>query len=417
MRKTGFLILIAIISLFQDEIYGQARPPMLMGDYDGDISKKFYIGVYRNDGFQLVDSVMISSSGTLNVPLKDEWRGIIIVACGDYEPSWREAFKNANHETSLQFVFEGQDIEYKTSWRHQSYPSYLKYGKGCEATIVLKTLKSRYNALQERNYYMEKLMEKTPQKSKFQKELQREFASSAKTFNTFCDNIANNSPFSILNSPFIKLYSQMFKQVVPPNTLAFNQRAEWTAEHLFDYCDLKNPETANIPLFSDKIRQYLYLSMPLGVASTEAIEHSQKEALEKLQAQCGFPFPLFQSKEQESRQQALATDMDELFGSPGYHDTVNSWLPLYNPGSGRFQGFFAEDMLSILDKAQNPEAFTGFANDLLTICLQLGWDNDGTKIAGYLYQNQLRLKDPTGIIRKSISNGRLQPGMSAPASQ
>ncbi len=401
---------------------GNSSIATLHGDYGGDASKKFYIGVYRESGFQLVDSVFISQKGTLTVPLRNEWRGVIIVACGDYEPLWRETFRNANPETSLQFVFDGQDIEYKTSWRHQSYPSYLKYGKGCEATVALKELNKRFNALQERMYYIEKLMEKTPEQGAsnldtynsgaFNAPLRVEFAYSVGNFNAFCDSVSNN----FKGQTFMQLYCQMFKQVVPPNNIQFQQRPAWRAEHLFDYCDLKNPVTVNIPLFKDKIRQYLYLNMPVGVASTDAIEQSQKDALERLQAKCSFTLPTLLSEEQQLRQQILATNMEEFYGSPGYHDTVNSWLPLYNPGSGRFQGMFAEDMLTLLDNIHDhaPEAFTGFANDLLSICTQLGWDNDGTIIAEYLYQNQSRLKKPTGIIKKSIEYGRLQPGQPAP---
>ena len=408
--KRYILLLVTFYSTLSYAVDIEKSSPILSGDYNGDASRKFYIGIYRNNGFQLVDSVMISEQGTISVSLKDEWRGILIVACGDYERSWSDAFRNANPETSLQFVFDGQDIEYETSWRYQSHPAYLKYGEGCESTLALKELNKRYNVLQERIYYIEKLIEKTPKESIFQTELQREFSFFINVFNTFCDSVSNN----FNGQPFMQLHSQLFKQVIPPDTLTFDQRAEWIAEHLFDYCNLQNPATANIPLFSDKIRQYLYLNMPIGIASTDAIERLQKEALERLQSRCSFLLPIFQSEEQQLRQQVLSTRMDELYVSPDYHDKVNSWLSLYNPGSGRFQGMFAEDMLTVINKIQDPEVFTGFANDLLTICTQFGWDSDGVEIAEYLSQNQSRLKDSTGIIRRAIANGRLRSGMPAP---
>ncbi len=409
MRKLNFLLLVFIFNIFCSHAVGEGSA-RLHGDYGDNISKKFYVGIYRGNGFQLVDSVMISGSGTLDVSLKDDWRGIVIVACGDYEPSWREAFRNANPETSLQFVFDGQDIEYKTSWRNQSYHSYLKYGKGCGATVALKELNIRFNALQERMYYIEKLMEKTSESAKFYTSLQREFSDAAKRFNVFCDSTSNN--FS--GRQFMQLYCRMFKQVTPPPGLQPAQRPAWTAAHLFDYCDLQNPQTANIPLLKDKIRHYLYLSMPMGIASTDAIERSQKDAQERLQARCNFTLPALRSEEELLRQQIFEADMEELYGTPGYHDTVNSWLPLYNPGSGRFQGMFAEDMLGVLDKVSNPEIFTGFSNDLLTICAQLGWDADGAIVAKYLSENAARLKNPAGIIQRAISSNRLQPGMPVP---
>jgi len=400
--KKLFLFLIAFACLFQNRASGQT----LHGDYGGTVSRKFYIGVYRDGSYQLVDSLIISDRGTISVPLRDEWRGVIIVACGDYVKSWEEAFRNANPETSLQFVFEGQDITYKTSWRHQSYPTYLQYGEGTEATVALKSLNTQFNALQERIYYMEQLLKKTPQESEFQTALQQELSYSAEKFNLFVDSVTSN----FKGLPFMTLYSQMFKQVMPPASVPLNQRAEWTAQHLFDYTDLQNPLTANVPLFMDKIHQYLYLNTPAGGTPTAAIE--------RLQAKMGFPLPplpSLQSREQQLRNKVLTTNMDELYGSPGYHDTVNSWLVLYNVDYGKFPGMFAEDMLTVLDRIKSPEAFTGFANDLLVISTKFGWDNEGTKIAEYLYQNQSRLKNPTGVIRKAISNGRLQPGMPAPA--
>ena len=416
MKQLNFLLQTLAIGIFclhsvsaSNLESSSSSQAMLRGDYGGTVSRKFYIGVYRDKAFQLVDSLMISDAGILTVPLQNDWRGVIIVACGDYESSWQTAFQNANPETSLQFVFDGQDIEYQTSWRHQSYPAYLKYGKGSESTIVLKELKMNLGRIQEKTYYMEKLLEKTSRESDFYKALQEELSKMATQFNTFCDSISADLPVQ----SFMRLYVQQFKQVVPSADLPMEQRPAWMAQHLFDYCDLQNPLTVHVPLFADKIRHYLYLNMPVGMTPSEDIERSQKEALERLQAECSFPLPMLQSREQQMREQILAADMDELYSAPEYRDVVNSWLGFYN--SGKFRSMFSEDMLTVLDKVNNAEIFTGFANDLLTICTQFGWDDDGAQIASYLSENTARLQNPTGIIQRAVASGKLQPGKPAPA--
>ncbi len=407
MKTLVYSLLIIFFLQFSQIIFAGT----LHGDYDGTASRKFYVGVYRDTGFQLVDSAMISEAGTLSVPLKNDWQGVIIVACGDYEPSWQEAFQNANPETSLQFVFDGQDIEYKTSWRNQSYGKYLQYGKGCEATLASKILQAKLSALQERMFYMEKLMAVTMEGDAFNASLQEEFTRSVKVFNIFCDSIARQSPLG----SFMRLYANMYKQQAAPAEISLSERPAWLAQHMFEACDLQNPMTANVPLFQEMIRQYLYLNTPVGMETVEKIEESRQTALERLQEQCNFRLPVPASREEKLREEILTTvKMEELYPSPDYREIVGGWLPLYETGSGKYRGLFAEDMITVLDKIQTPEIYTGFAKDLLNICAQFGWDKESNYIAEYLVRNTSRLENPAGIIQRAIAGIRVQSGNPAP---
>ena len=121
------------------------------------------------------------------------------------------------------------------------------------------------------------------------------------------------------------------------------------------------------------------------------------------------------SREEQLRERVLSANMEEIYGTPGYQNTVNGWLVLYAPGYGKFQGMFGKDMIAVLDKVANPSVFTGFAKDLLVISTQFGWDAERELIARYLSGNVSRLKNPSGIIQRAIVSSRLQPGTVAPS--
>ncbi|TDW47389.1 hypothetical protein EV144_105413 [Flavobacterium sp. 270] len=249
----------------------------LEGDYGDYTVRKYYIGFYHAGNWQLLDSTEVNVSGRFSISLPDSLRGsIVVVAADDRTPN--NAFKDLHGDISVQFVYEGQDISYTTSWRNNS--GYLKYGKGCEATTALKQLNETLAKVQERIYYIQKLQEGISPKDAFYTDLHNQYVTEVKKFNSLCDSVAGNFP----KDSYMAIYAAMFKQVCPPKGLTLADTNKWISEHMFDYTSLHNPFTADIPLFKGMLQYYFYINQPVGVVPQEEIEQSKANAKEKLLA-------------------------------------------------------------------------------------------------------------------------------------
>lgn len=244
-------------------------------DYGDYTIRKYYIGYYRQGNWQLADSVEVNVSGRFIRNLPDTLKGIVImVAADDRTPA--TAFRNLTNENSLQFVYEGQDISYTTSWRNNS--GYIKYGKGCQATAVLKALDSTLTRVQEHIYYIQKLIETTPGKDEFFTALYKGYAAEVKRFNSYCDSVAATFPMQ----SYMAVYARMFKQACPPKDVIKQNLTIWMAAHVFDYTNLHNALTADVPLFRGMLKYYFYISHPPGLVPEEKIKSSKETARQKL---------------------------------------------------------------------------------------------------------------------------------------
>jgi peroxiredoxin len=111
-------------------------------------------------------------------------------------------------------------------------------------------------------------------------------------------------------------------------------------------------------------------------------------------------------------------DVAGLYTSGKWFEVLNMMLELYRKGDGLrqpglYQKDFTSDMIYVLARTEQPEAFTALGNDLLLICEQFGWDNQRNELLSYLSSSS-RITVPTPLMKKLFALKMTKIGEPAP---
>ncbi len=255
----------------------------LSGSYGGRQCPKFYIGLYHNGRFECIDSVSLDSAGKFTISLPDNRQGILRIACHN-EKNASDALNKADNTSSLQFIYDGQDIVYETSWRWHNSEDYLRVLEGGETTKLVSLQVQKQQQLYEHLSALESVLDKTDRNSAFFSTVDAEYTETIRKYN---QELQNMQAAAVPGSMFATVLSCLQEPEVPSG-LQSEQRVDWLRNHLFDGIDLNNYLVYNSPFFTNRLRQYLYLWQPKGVVSESEIKASQAEGIrllkEKVQA-------------------------------------------------------------------------------------------------------------------------------------
>ena len=106
-------------------------------------------------------------------------------------------------------------------------------------------------------------------------------------------------------------------------------------------------------------------------------------------------------------------DVNGLFTSGLWFDTLNGLLALYDNGSPYHKSFI-DDMSMLLDRAENERTYNTLAENLFAICESTGW-NDLEEQLAYGLINGGRIQNPTGRLKMLVTLFKLGKGGLAPA--
>jgi hypothetical protein len=105
-------------------------------------------------------------------------------------------------------------------------------------------------------------------------------------------------------------------------------------------------------------------------------------------------------------------DIDGLFTSGLWFDTLNGLLALYKDGTPYHKDFIT-DMSYLLERAGSDRIYTTLAENLFTICESTGWNDMEDQLAYYLI-NSGRIDNPTGKLKMLMTLFKLSKGSRAP---
>jgi hypothetical protein len=101
-------------------------------------------------------------------------------------------------------------------------------------------------------------------------------------------------------------------------------------------------------------------------------------------------------------------DMKRLYTSGRWNHLISICFRLFPE-----QKDFGGNMVKILKRTQHQRTLELFANDLMMICEQFGWDDARTVIVDYL-ESSGRIPEPTGLVRLAFMLNKTKPGVVAP---
>lgn len=269
--KQALIIILAVYCTFN------VSAANLSGGYGGAQCPKFYIGLYHHGQYQCIDSVMVDTEGEFSTTLPDNRKGILLIACHN-DKSAMEALNKADNTSSLQFVYDGQDITYKTSWRWHNSDDYLKVSEGGETTRLTGMYVKKRQELYERLASLEAVLDKTDPGSPFFTVVDTEYTETIEKYNR---ELCNAMSSAALGSMFETILMCLLEPEVPSG-LQGEQRVDWLREHLFDHVDLSNPLVYDCPFFMNRLHQYLYIWQPKGMASENEIRQMKSQGIELL---------------------------------------------------------------------------------------------------------------------------------------
>ena len=102
-------------------------------------------------------------------------------------------------------------------------------------------------------------------------------------------------------------------------------------------------------------------------------------------------------------------DMEILFTSGLWKDAISLSAGLYENGNG-----FISTMTGKMKQIASPVVYERFAEALVSICEQQGWDNEEEQLSYFLI-NDGRIKNPTGKLKQVMTLYKLAKGNKAPA--
>lgn len=105
-------------------------------------------------------------------------------------------------------------------------------------------------------------------------------------------------------------------------------------------------------------------------------------------------------------------NMETLYTSGMWFNVLNSCLELYAK-KNLYHGKFSEDVIHILNRIRALDIYTVYANDMLTVCEQLGWEYEKNHIVKYLLSSK-RITNPSGRLKKMMTMGVVKADSLAP---
>ena len=280
MHKQYLYIITVVLLLFFSVNLRAAR---LAGSYDGTQCPKLSIGIFENGSYSLITSVTLDSEGKFDIQLPDNRKGVLLIACANGKPA-QKALDEADNTSSLQFLYDGQDIVYETSWRWHSY--YLKIKQGGAPTQLIDRLSELRSDLHEKLEPMGSLIDNTPAGSEFFATITKEYTRSIRSYNESVKEALSGAP----NGSFLKTILTTITEPEPPTGLQGESLIEWLRLHLFDGIDLCAPLTYNSPFFTERLQRYFYIWKPEGLALESEFAVLQERGVELLKtkvAKCG----------------------------------------------------------------------------------------------------------------------------------
>jgi thiol-disulfide isomerase/thioredoxin len=101
-------------------------------------------------------------------------------------------------------------------------------------------------------------------------------------------------------------------------------------------------------------------------------------------------------------------DMQRLYTSGSWNYLISVTFRLFPD-----QKDFGDNMVEILKRIDDQRTLELFANDLMMICEQFGWDDSRDIIVDYL-ESSNRIKNPAGLVKLAFLLNKTKPGSVAP---
>lgn len=391
---------------------------VLSGDYQGYLYPKYYIGKYEKGKYVLVDSLQLDAKGTFMKQLdaKIYTPNTLYVVANEGEYKEKKNIANPHPHGSIRFIYMGKDVNYQTSWRQET--GYLSFLKGGEPSNHIKDLNIRLEKIQALLTSMEQLLELLEVGDPFYNLVLSGYIEKATAYNTYCHSIAVNYP----KGSYMNVYALMYQQVVPQKGMSYKDFQTYRAKNLFQFTDLKNPLVANVPMLPAMYRSYLYYNQPNGMAMSDVIQKMQDDAKIFIQKNAA-PEILEALYMQDFRPQVqilrekLTKDInfDTLYlDSQAWFSEINEVLGAYDKDAP-YHSLFGTDIITALERTQNPEAYTKLAEAAFSITEQFNWGVAQTEIVDYLTEkSDTRLLNTSGKVAQIYASKNLQIGNQAP---
>lgn len=391
---------------------------VLSGDYQGYLYPKYYIGKYEKGKYVLVDSLQLDAKGTFMKQLDAEiyTPNTLYVIANEGEYKEKKNIANPHPHGSIRFVYMGKDVSYRTSWRQET--GYLSFLKGGEPSNHIKDLNLRLEKTQTLLTSMEQLLELLEVGDPFYNQVMSGYIEKATAYNTYCQSIAAQYP----KGSYMNVYALMYQQVVPQKEMNYKDFQTYRAKNLFQFTDLKNPLVANVPMLPAMYKSYLYHNQPSGMVASDVIEKMQDDAKIFIQKNAA-PVILETLNMQDFRPQVqilrekLTKDInfDTLYlDSQAWFSEINEVLGAYDKDAP-YHSLFGTDIITALERIQNPEAYTKLAEAAFSITEQFNWGEAQTEIVDYLTQKaDARLLNTSGKVAQIYASKNIQIGKQAP---
>lgn len=390
----------------------------LTGDYQGYLYQNYYVGKYDKGKYVLVDSLQLDAKGTFikQLDAKIYTPNTLYVVASEGEYKEKKNIANPHPHGSIRFVYMGEDINYRTSWRQET--GYLGFLEGGKPSTDLSALNKKLGETQTLLGQMEQLAALLEEKDPFYEQVMTNYREKSEAFNTYCQSIAKQYP----KGSYMNVYALMFQQVVPEKGMNFKEFEAYRAKNLFQFTDLNNPLVANVSLLSSMYRSYLYHNQPSGMAASDVIQKMQDDAKAYLQKKAcaevleALNIQDFRPQVQILRER-LTTDLnfDTLYqDQEAWFNEINEVLGAYDK-TAPYHQLFGKDMITALERTQKPEAYTKLAEAAFSITEQFNWGNAQTVIIDYLTEKaDSRLLKGSGKVAQIFTLKNLKIGNQAP---
>lgn len=390
----------------------------LSGDYQGYLYQKYYIAKYNRGKYVLIDSLKLDVNGTyekkINPKIYTPNTLYVVVSEGEYIE--KKSITNPHPHNSISFIYMGDDVSYKTSWRQET--GYLNFIKGGTPSNHIKELNKSLEKIQTLLNQMELVIKSLEINDTFYNLVIDDYIKKASIFNTYCQTIAEK----YAKGSYMNLYALMYQQVVPQKGMTFNDFENYRAKNLFKFTDLKNPLVANIPLLSEMYKSYLFYNQPSGFVSSDKIQKMEDDAKTYIHENaCPEVKEALNIQEYRSKVQILRKKLlNDINFDLIYQDDVK-WFTEINEVLGAYEQttpyhfLFGKDIITALERTQNPKAYTKLAEAAFSITEQFNWNNAQAEIIDYLAEkSDIRLLNENNKISRIFATKNIKKGKQAP---
>lgn len=391
---------------------------VLSGDYQGYLYNKYYIGKYDKGKYVLIDSLTLDAKGAFTKELtpKIYTPNTLYVVASEGEYKEKKNIANPHPHGSIRFVYRGDDVSYRTSWRQET--GYLNFIKGGEPSNHIKDLNLRLQKIQSLLGSMEQLLELVEIGDPFYNQVMNNYIEKATAYNTYCQSIAASYP----KGSYMNVYALMYQQVVPQKGMSYKDFQTYRAKNLFQFTDLKNPLVANVPVLSAMYSSYLYYNQPSGMVASDVIEKMQDDAKAYIQKNaCAEILETLNMQDFRPQVQVLRERLTRELNFDSIYQDKEAWFAEINAVLGAYDKtapyhqLFGKDMISALERTQKPEAYTKLAEAAFSITEQFNWGEAQTEIVDYLTQKaDPRLLKGSGKVAQIYAMKNIKIGKKAP---